>query len=217
MGYAETLRRDNPSAYWPGDVTGPSVRDFANGGHDLTAGLRQTAIGPSAALPRALSTKGAAGETYIGSTAAGISASAYTIEGWFRLFGPASTTRVLAYFGNSGANGMGLYIDSSDVLNALHGGVQGRATSYTWNAGDAWHHVMSVYDGTNINVYLDGASILSNTIGAPVAPSATSAVMSVADGTLRVNGMFCQVAIYPFALPASTAYTRRALGRLGGR
>ncbi|MBN2070142.1 MAG: BNR-4 repeat-containing protein [Candidatus Krumholzibacteriota bacterium] len=82
-------------------------------------------------------------------------ADSFSIEVWFRCES-VDTIQPLACRW-SGSQGFGLYIDNGTPnFSVGAGGINGGAFETAHVTGKIWHHIAAVYDGTNIDLYLDG-------------------------------------------------------------
>ncbi len=103
-----------------------------------------------------------------------------TVGGWFKSSVAASTSAMTIMSkmrGISGFSGWSLTRTSAEKFQfyANNGSVTGTALSDSTYADTDWHHVMAVYNGTDIRIYVDGVSAMATP------PSYTSTLANVTD------------------------------------
>ncbi len=115
--------------------------------------------------------------TITSGTNTGISGAAlWTMAAKAKLGAPIPAAQTLAFIGASGS-GNGAYLQvASGVPSVLVAGGTVRAASNAVSAG-GWHEYVANYDGTNVNLYIDGALAASGTPG--VAPTITNSKLYV--------------------------------------
>jgi hypothetical protein len=95
-----------------------------------------------------------------------------TTEAWIRISSTSLTTsHILFYQGNNASNGAGLYLATNRHLHLLRGGSGDTDTGYVWPDTN-WHMVDLVSNSAvSATVYVDGLSVGSFAIAAPLTPS----------------------------------------------
>lgn len=203
--YRDLVLADAPAGYWTGDWIGPKVRDDSPNGRDMPiAGEPCSDRGPSAAIPKAFLTF-TTGAALIETTATNCGVTAdYTIEGWFKLRGTIGAA-TLAYVGNSGSDGMGIYCDGTNIC-ALHGGRALGANAFAPNPNE-WMHLMLAYSGGTYDLLRNGVVALSAGIATPNTPSSKVRIL---EGFVAAAA--AHVAVYTRRLDTSVARNRYAAG-----
>jgi hypothetical protein len=96
-----------------------------------------------------------------------LQSSAISIEAWVNQFGsPGSYKYIIAKHYASGYASYGLYTGSSGGLRFYIGHENGFVLSPDAGTGiwdGNWHHIVGIYDGSNVRLYVDGAEISSGT------------------------------------------------------
>jgi hypothetical protein len=132
--------------------------------------------------------------TFPNSTALNLSGGAFTIEGWIYPEGSYSSTGSLVGYNTiiakrvTGSGGTGSTSSSWEVsLNTSTGALlfyNGTLyTSSTTPAANQWSHFAAVYDGTNINLYLNGSRVLG-----PTSTTITDYTASIYVGSYDAGG-----------------------------
>jgi len=100
----------------------------------------------------------------------------------------------------------------------LHFSINHYATNVAYVAftdyGGGWHHVVGTYDGTNIQIYLDGAAGTSDTYTADIGNLRNTYIGAGYNGGANEtwDGKIAKVAIYNTALSAAQVLTQYNLG-----
>jgi autotransporter-associated beta strand protein len=218
--YESTVLNDRPLAFYPLDPsvdTSAIAYDWSGNGNNgvYTGASGQITAGPNANIPNA--------SIFSGSTFANLSAEAnanllnfggqITLEAWVQ---PANVTTSLqdilakGYDGNQ--NDDEIVIRQDDATYTGNGGSGGVAQVGTWA------HVVSTYDGTNWNTYVNGSLVAQSqsSTGAPyfVDP------WSIGDGSVSGNGRWftgnlSQVALYDYGLTPEQVLTHYLAGEYG--
>lgn len=134
---------------------------------------------------------------------------AITVEAWIKRFGdnPAgqSFEMIAAKRGTNAGYCLAIYNTAVDSLMFWINGVPGSGGDGFYMdipvSNNVWHHLVGVYDGTNINVYLDGA--LKNTKTTAQASIVTDATLVQIgrgqSGWYYFNGIIDDVRVYNYA------------------
>jgi hypothetical protein len=138
---------------------------------------------------------------------------AVSLEMWIRRFGDTSDLEVLAAKGDPSTYGMALY---GDML--IFGFDDAELTEYATVASGVtdglWHHVVGVYDGMELSLYVDGAlaSATPTFGGVPAAHTQDLAIGSFFGLGAALDGEIDQLRIYEHALSASEVVDRFTAG-----
>jgi autotransporter-associated beta strand protein len=218
--YESTVLNDRPLAFYPLDPsvdTSTTAYDWSGNGNNgaYTGASGQVTPGPNANIPHA--------SIFSGSTFANLSTEAnanllnfggqITLEAWVQ---PANVTQNLqdilakGYDGNQNYDEIVLRQDSATYTG--NGGSGGVAQVGTWA------HVVSTYDGTNWNTYVNGSLVAQSQSGT----GATYFVdpWSIGDGSVSGNnrwftGNLSQVALYNYGLTPEQVLTHYFVGEYG--
>ncbi|MGA2870959.1 MAG: LamG-like jellyroll fold domain-containing protein, partial [Verrucomicrobiota bacterium] len=218
--YESTVLNDRPLAFYPLDPsvdTSATAFDWSGNGNNgvYTGASGQTMSGPNANIPNA--------SAFSGSTFANLSTEAnenllnfggqITLEAWVQ---PANVTQNLqdilakGYDQNQNFDEIVLRQDSATYTG--NGGSGGVAQVGTWA------HVVSTYDGTNWNLYVNGALVSQSQSGS----GATFFVdpWSIGSGSVSGSSRFftgnlSQVALYDYGLTPEQVLTHYFIGAFG--
>lgn len=145
------------------------------------------------------------------------SASAFSLSFWVKIPSTASTTSALMFYqsGSAFENSIGFYQSPNNIDFLVGKGPtdQYAGTRYASDIRDgAWHHLAGVYDGSSIEIYLDGSVPTQSTIGSvvPTVPTSTRPTAgndarigsNITDGE-EMEGYMDDFAIFDAALTAS--------------
>ena len=223
--YPSTVLGLNPAAYYRlNETASPVAPDLAANGGSLGAAANAFYIGtPGGTYTHPINTGLIGNMDAAASFANGYVAASFTTnfnsrvfsaETWFYPntgvsgcalssvdFFAAGRTGFLLYYG-AGVAGfdwdLRMYIGVSTVTAAL-------IQTNTGSASGNWYHVVLASDGTNVNLYVNGASVGSRPLLASYLPaSAANLTMNGrSDGSFVLAGMAARVAYYPTALSAA--------------
>lgn len=99
------------------------------------------------------------GNSYAGAVDTSLTTSAsFAMELWFKA-SSLSTTQALFYNGDTGGNGVGLFLDGSNLVGMAGGRFM--ATGETTLTTGTWYHAALVSSGGTITYYLNGVSEIS--------------------------------------------------------
>jgi hypothetical protein len=134
------------------------------------------------------------------------SPNAFSYGAWFKASTLTSWGGVISRVENSGYNGYNLQIGSANNIACFAGG-SGSATYTGSNSAPVagvWYHGVCVYNGTTMNLYLNGVKQNSPT-NTVINTGAFNLKLGVfyADQTLRINGTIDDAFVYNRALSAS--------------
>lgn len=215
--YRGTVIADGPSSYWRLDETSGNALDIVGSNNGTVNGtVTRGVTGALADGDTAMTFDGSTG--WISAAAAGTfnftGTSSFTIECWVKvssLPGAGLFPRIVHKVANDGAgkNGWLVSIGASDdpnpgkiLFERWVSGTQYQALSNVALTTGVWHHVVCVYNGTTMTVYLDGtagtgvsstASLLSSSSVVAFARRGDAAAAFLA-------GSLDEIAIYPSVL-----------------
>lgn len=230
--YTTDVAQDAPGAYWPlGEASGTIAVDYSGAAHNGTnnGGLTLGATGPRPPSYQGFNSGKLAyqfdgSSSYIDcGTGPSLSGTTdFTLEAWVNT---TATTigQIVQQRYASGFNGE-YYLEvnaNGTVSFFLYGG---GATQFSFSSPNSvndgnWHHIAAVRrNGTNGVIYIDGtAAATQNT--ATIAPLDKTFITYIGadmrDKVSFFNGSISDVAIYPYALPASRIGLHAYNGRLG--
>jgi hypothetical protein len=123
----------------------------------------------------------------------------FSVELWYRRDGPSGDYEVLAMKGNYNY-ALVVYKDYIAFTYTDSTGDTPNVFASGFNDGD-WHHVVGVYDGSNVLIYVDGG--LENTDSAGTEPATNSNDLYLGGfgpGSYNLDGAIDQVRVHAFAL-----------------
>jgi hypothetical protein len=218
--YPDLVLGSHPVGYWRLDDTGSTEADSSgngNSGHDVDAVTHGVAGALAGSTDTAVQLAG--GYVDVPNAAALAITGPFTLEAWVRPTTVTSQQAIIEKYDRPAPNGYVLRIAANGVLNAFVNGptslsVAAGATALTPNA---WQHVVSVYDGTTLSIYLDGFVDGSVTVTQPPGAGADDVRLGARgdDTGLRLVGGLDEVAIYPVALSVADIQGHYLLGVLG--
>ncbi len=205
--YASLVRADQPVGFWPLGDTDGKARDVSSHGNDavVRGSVRAGQPGPLAAeTSRSMSLEG--GYLEVPDSPSVDLAGPYTLEAWVqpresgdqgileKYDGPARNGYLLRLGARNRPEAMNL----SDTLSST-----GPADKPVLQWG--WHHLVSVFDGSTLTVYLDGTRLKS--VPMTRVPTAGASSLKIGargdDAGNRFGGLVANVAVYDHALTAA--------------
>jgi RHS repeat-associated protein len=214
--YADTVKLDGPAGYWRlGETSGTVAQDASGNGRNGTYSgsftLSQTGLIASDAN-RSVRLSSGSGRVTL-SNLSGQLGSQFTVEAWIKHSGLTSNnteSRVVAR--NAGSTGgwkLGVRRTSTGAQEAFFNFGSVTAPVGITPTSTSVYHLVGVYDGTAIRLYVDGnqvaqanASGAANTSAAPLIGGTTAAHLQVDD-----------VALYPAAFGAEKVKAHSEVGR----
>lgn len=197
----------NPVSIWPFEEGQGTLGDDRYGSNDLTL---------TGAPTWAQGKKGYAiqlnGTTQYGkkTTAASLPSAAITIAGWIKLDALANW-RVIASHDKDAEGGWGLNVDADGSLNfTVKSGVAFYSATKAGIAISTWFHVVGVYDGANVKVYVDGVVGTDAALVGATLDSAGDLYVGVdSDVGNFFDGLLDELWLFPVAISAaSVGYLR---------
>lgn len=142
----------------------------------------------------------------------------FTLEAWVNIDDVCSQHSLVEKYDTPAFNGYLLRVVPGGQLSAFTLGGDGQAAAVTGETvvmPDEWHHVVAVYDGTSLSVYLDGE--LDGSVATTVNPLDGAADLKLGargdDAGTRLRGVLDEVAVYDHALTAEQIQQHNSLGR----
>lgn len=201
--YAATILADSPTVWWRNngvDASG-NGNDGALGGTISSSGTG----GPLTGQPSGHITVNGAGfisgalnpgltDYYNGRTS-------YSVEAWAK-FTKADDTVACVVGWPGGANAE-LGIDTGTVFFSVNDAGASAAGSGALNDGN-WHHLVGVYTGSQVILYVDGLAVDTESAGAIVSTigQVYNALGDIGGGSDDATGQFAEMALYAQALTA---------------
>lgn len=205
--YADQVLALSPVGYWRlGEASGTSAADSSTAGNPGTY-TDSVSLGRPGALTGDPDTSAGLTGGYVSvPDSAPVSVTgAFTLEAWVNLNDVCSQYSIAEKYDQPAFNGFGLRVQGGGLLSAftLAGeGSSGSVSGQTIVTPHQWHHVVAVYDGTAISVYLDGK--LDGTAVTTVNPIDGGASLKLGargdDAGTRLAGGLDEVAVYDHAL-----------------
>ena len=227
--YKSTVLSDQPVAYFALDLTidnsGTATDLSGNGNNSAYYNLSSTA-GPSAFIPNAAFFPAGGVQSFVdlsSGTNTGILnfGGPITMEAWVQ---STNTTQGPADIIGKGYDSSQSYNEL--VLRANAGNYYGGTYNNTNGSGNAsggqqttnWAYLVSTYDGTNWNLYVNGVRVgqSANSLGAINFSDPWAIGTGSADGFSRFfQGTICQVALYSYALSSYQVLSHYFVGEIG--
>jgi hypothetical protein len=234
--YQSTVLNDHPLAFYPinssVDPTGTTATDLSgngnNGTYNGTDPEFNTVPGPSSFIPTALFFDGFTSfvDLSTGSNPGILNfTNQITMEAWVQPASPtvgSSPPADILGKGYDGTNEMALRANGGYYHGGAYNGADLGASGGVESTN--WAYLVSTYDGTNWNLYVNGALVQANAASGGAinftAPWAigdgTTGTAGGNSGNLRFfNGNICEVAIYTNALTPAQVLNHFYVGELG--
>jgi trimeric autotransporter adhesin len=221
--YPDKVIRDGAAAYWRlGETTGTTAADVIGGNNGtISGGVTLNQVGAISDGDTAMVFNGTTGYISVPSSAAITPTGSFTVEAWVKTL--TSTEVPLIEKFDAGNAGYMLSLNNFGGGNyyALwvgNGWVEGPGVV----ADGQWHHLVGVWNGTTVSLYLDGAlrrSIAPTGVNLPATTHALEMARRWDVGTYS-NASLDEVAFYPTALSAaqvSAHYAARTWSDASGR
>ncbi|WP_053203293.1 LamG-like jellyroll fold domain-containing protein [Jiangella muralis] len=142
----------------------------------------------------------------------------FTLEAWVNLDDVCGQYGLVEKYDAPAFNGYLLRVTPGGRLSAFTLGGDGQLASVTGQSvvmPDEWHHVVAVYDGTSLSVYLDGE--LDGSVATTFDPVDGMTDLKLGargdDAGARLRGVLDEVAVYDHALTAERVQQHYTLGR----
>src|ERR1700744_1604041 len=230
--YQSTVLGDNPIGYWPlslydANATNGIATDLSGNGNDATyvnisPGFNNVP-GPTAYLTNGVSFNGLF--TYADLSGAANKSilnfgGTITMEAWVQANNPGQSFGAIIAKGYDPANDNAevyLWINSHQYQGGTYTGTTSIKGAYGGNVTTDWAYVVTTYDGTNWNTYVNAQLVAqgADTTGA----LNITAPWAIGDGTLSgntsiLNGNLTQVALYTNALTPAQILNHYAEGEV---
>ena len=230
--YQSTVLNDHPLAYYALDLTidnSGTATDLSGNGNNSTYYNIYPTAGPTAYIPNAAIFPGASAESYVDlSTAPNASilnfGGTITMEAWVQstnttqgpndIFGKGYDSSLNDDELVLRANAGNTYNYYGGTYNNINGGASASGGQQTTN----WTYLVSTYDGTNWNLYVNGQAVGqgADTVGAINFSDPWAIGTGSADGFSRFfQGNICQAALYTNALTSAQLVNHFCVGELG--
>ena len=133
---------------------------------------------------------------------------AFSISVWFNYTGtPITSTHMLLSGGTGTTNRIYIQLISTDKIRYAMGGGYHDSDMGTLTSG-VWYNLITVQDGTNVNIYLNGVLKDSFTEDNPTSNFATNLRLgNYISGSYRWNGKMSQCSLFDYALTDGTGGT----------
>jgi hypothetical protein len=218
--YADAVRWTHPTAYWRLGDTGPTARDSGPFGLDGTyepgvltgvpGGIRGD-LDTAAAF----SGSGVVVPSYFGLDLTG---NAVSVEVWAKGGPQAPYAYLVSKSDYHGTYGYSLYAGQNATLRFFFGNGSSRITdeaNFVWDGN--WHHIVGVYDGSSVKLYVDSA-LVANTPASGSIASSFGTPLTIGrwqGGGFAFAGTLDEVAVYDHALTADQIRVHYAVGTGG--
>lgn len=217
--YEDLVRSDVPVGYWRlGDPGRLLAADSTGHGLDGTYEAGVTGI-PGAIAGDADEAAHFGGTGVVVPAYAALNlAGPVTVEAWARSSGPGSFGYLVAKSDFHGTLGYALYTGGSATLRFFVGMGGSRITPDTGFGWDgAWHHVVGVYDGVSVSLYVDKVLIASAPASGPISDSTGRGLTfgRYNDGGFAFAGDLDEVAVYDYALSEDQIHAHYNKGVFG--
>lgn len=183
-----------PVGYWNFEEASGNANDISGNGNTGTATGTTVTQGKYGKARSFTTTSDKVATSNVVSTAT----SNFTLEAWVKWSGNTGSNQLIAYNGNSGTSGWGIYLASSDSnqIHLLYGGVIDVDTNTTLTAG-SWTHLVMKRDATTLYGFLNGSQFYSGNTNTPNAPSGVTNIGN--ESTIYFKGVIDEVKVYNYA------------------
>jgi hypothetical protein len=222
--YAAAVLADSPIAYWRLDETsGTTARDSSGHGNDGTyiGVVSHGTAGAIASDPDTATTfDGATGYMDGGNRFAFTGQQALSLEAWVKANSTTSYLGIASREDTSGgppSEGYVLFVSPSDGVfgfQRLDGASQTTVTSMSVASASAYVHIVATYDGSQMSIYVNGASELTQTASFPIAGAMNDFVVGAEAGGAEAffDGAMDEVAVYDHVLTPAQVSTHYMVG-----
>ena len=230
--YQSVVLTDTPLAFYPinssVDPTGTTATDLSGNGNNGTYNGSDPELnsvaGPTTFIPNALQFDGISSFVDL-STGTNTSILNFggkiSMEAWVQPANPSQSLGDIwgkGYDGNNNDNEMTLRLNGGQYQGGTYNNTTGTKGANGGTPSTSWAYVVSTYDGTNWNMYVNGqlAGQSADTVGA----LNWSAPWAIGDGTVSGNGRYFQgniteVALYNYSLSPAQVYSHYFAGQYG--
>ena len=218
-GYSGTVLNDAPAAYYRlNELTGATAADLTGNGHDGTyvgpvvRGVEGVLVGET---DPAVRFNGGSEVVTVPDDPA-LRPTALTLEAWVRrdANNPQFATVVMKTSSGSWTDGYGLHYLTDGTINFFVNNRNSNKLAVPLPA-DTWTHVVGTFDGTRMNLYLDG--LLRASKDSPALVHSTQPLrIGNGQGNYPWRGVIDEVAVYPTALTLAQVQEHYRAGSQGG-
>ncbi len=213
--YAQVVLADDPVAYWRLDETsGVTARDFSGHGNDATyiGGVHAGSAGAIAGDPDTAATfDGATGYLDGGNVFAFAGSQPFSLEAWVRSASMQNYGGVFSREDTAGgppSEGYLAFVSPADGVygfQRLDGNSLTSITSMSTASASRYDHVVAVYDGNVMTLYVNGVAEAMETASFPIAGATHDFVVGAEVGGAEdfFEGELDEVAVYDHALAES--------------
>jgi hypothetical protein len=229
--YQSTVLNDHPLAYYALDLTidnsGTATDLSGNGNNSAYYNIYPT-TGPTAYIPNAAIFLGSSVDSYV-DLGSGPNTSilnfggTITMEAWVESTNTTQGPADIIAKGYDGTNEMTLRANGANYFGGTYSDITGGANASGGQQTTNWTYLVSTYDGTNWNLYVNAQLVGqgSDAIGAinfadpwAIGDGTTSTAGGNSGDTRYYQGNICQVALYTNALTAAQVLTHFYMGEL---
>jgi len=201
VSYEDTCGDDTTILLAFDEESGGTAVDWSEGGHDASESGTGRVIGQ---FGNALSLDGT-GSAEIAHDGALSLSDAFSIETWYRQDTASATAETIIHKGAPANYGLGtwggfLLFGFTDTT-----GTDVNIYSSASYADGSWHHIVGVYDGTDLSLYVDGSLVATSSTGGAVPATNTSPIHIGAylGASLNFTGELDQLRLFDGALSTS--------------
>lgn len=214
-GYLGAVLESQPASYWRLDETaGTTAVDRVaakNGTYSGGYTLNQAgALSGSGDSDPGISLNGSTGWVTTPVTLATTQLAHFSLEAWVKIAAAPTSTRTIAGITNSiklqllnTRQVQASYLDGAGVTRSV------LASSITTGV---WHHLVVLYDGSQLRVYIDGLQSNAGVLPAPAGNANTFGIGNTSSSSNWFNGQIDEVALYTRALTVAEVLDHKNRG-----
>lgn len=216
--YSDRVLLDNPVGYWRlGESSGPTAADIAGSGPTnngtYTGTLTLGVPGLIATDSNTAVNLGGAGYVNVPDASdLNFVSAAFTIEAWINPNDSTTSGRIVDKTQAGFANGYGFDFNMSGTPYIRMLGSQNLVKAYPFVAGNRYH-VVAISSGSGTGtIYVNGAYVVSTTYSSTNAWTGSLRIGADSNGASNPNAIVDEVAVYNYALSASTIQQHYQIG-----
>lgn len=223
--YALTVMQDAPTAYYRlGEASGTTANDASGNANTGTYNSSGVTLGQAGALFSDSNTaalfNGSTGYVTLPTATNGNGASALTIELWAKLSTTSlgSFTNIISAGLSATHTGYQIYWSGTTnlTMTAGNGTANGTAVYSTNAVAGTWWHIVGVYDGSSVLLYVNGTQVgTTSALSGTISASANPIVAATTGHSSKFPGTIDEVAVYPTALSSARIQAHYNAGTLG--
>lgn len=171
--YVNAVLGDTPVSFWRGwEPTGAAtLADLRQGYHHGTF-QSGTALGTMAGPLRdnatAMLFNGTSGYVEMGSVAALKPTNLVAIEAWIYVTDNTRARQCIVSTGDFSNFGYSLYLETNSAVFRIGNGASAATASFTGISNNTWYHIVGVYNGSGLTIYVSGVARASSTLTGPI-------------------------------------------------